>query len=152
MGLYRDDGLACYEKMPGSSLERRKKKIIKLFKENGLQITTATNLKSVEFSYVNFNLCTEKHEPYKMPNNEILHVDKKSNNPNTVLKEVPHSVNMRLQHILSSSIELLNLMKQKQSMKKHLKRVDIPSNLNITKITKKKIEIKKKNEKKKQVA
>ena len=146
MGLYRDDGLACYKRMPGPLLERRKKEIIKLFQENGLQITIATNLKSVDFLDVNLNLCTEKHKPYKKPNNEILYVNKMSNHPNTVLKEVPHSVSMRLQHISSSSIEF---DEAKSEYEKALKKSGYSFKLEYHEDNKKKDGNQKKNEKKK---
>ena len=38
-GLYRDDGLGCFENISGPDSERIKKKIIKVFKSNGLNIT-----------------------------------------------------------------------------------------------------------------
>ena len=39
VGLYRDDGLAIGKQMPGPELERKRKKIIEIFKKYGLAIT-----------------------------------------------------------------------------------------------------------------
>ena len=42
-GLYRDDGLGCYKKLPGPEMERTRKEIIQLFKANNLSITIDAN-------------------------------------------------------------------------------------------------------------
>ena len=49
IGLYRDDGLALSDKT-GVETDRLKKQIIKIFKDNGLNITTTTNVKIVNVS------------------------------------------------------------------------------------------------------
>ena len=36
MGLYRDDGLFIFKNMSGPEVERKKKEIVKIFKNNGL--------------------------------------------------------------------------------------------------------------------
>ena len=53
MGLYRDDGLGIFKKMSGSEVERKKKEIVKIFKNNGLSITVKTNIKTFSFSKIN---------------------------------------------------------------------------------------------------
>ena len=49
VGLYRDDGLGVMKNMSGPQLERKRKQIIKIFKDCGLNIAIKTNLKSVDF-------------------------------------------------------------------------------------------------------
>ena len=44
VGLYRDDGLAVMRNVGKPEVERRKKRIIKLFKDNGLSITILDSL------------------------------------------------------------------------------------------------------------
>ena len=44
VGLYRDDGLAAINNANGPKLDRIRKDIIALFKEEGLSITIETNL------------------------------------------------------------------------------------------------------------
>ena len=62
VGLYRDDGLACLEKISGPATDKIRKDIIRTFRENfGLKITITTNLKTVNFLDVTFNLCTRKY-------------------------------------------------------------------------------------------
>ena len=64
VGLYRDDGLACLEKISGPATDKIRKDIIRTFRENfGLKITITTNLKTVNFLDVTFNLCTGKYQP-----------------------------------------------------------------------------------------
>ena len=45
-GLYRDNGLVIARNLFGPEIERKRKVIIKLFKECGLNITIQTNLKT----------------------------------------------------------------------------------------------------------
>ena len=45
IGLYRDDGLAIFKNVSGSTAEKIKKDIQKLFKDNHLNITVQCNLK-----------------------------------------------------------------------------------------------------------
>ena len=46
---YRDNGLSYFENKSGPELEKIKKKICKIFKDNGLNITTETNLHITEY-------------------------------------------------------------------------------------------------------
>ena len=49
IGLYRDDCISCFENKSGPELEKIKKKICKIFKDNGLNITIETNLHITEY-------------------------------------------------------------------------------------------------------
>ena len=104
-GLYRDDGLACHRRIPGPSLEKLKKEIIKLFHDKGLKITINTGMKSVDFLDITLDLNKENFKPFKKPNNEVLYVHKNSSHPQSVLKQIPKSVNHRLQTISSGKEE-----------------------------------------------
>ena len=69
IGLYRDDGLACFENVSDSQAERIWKELISIFKtEFKLNITSETNLKIVNFLDVTWNLNTRTHEPYLQKN------------------------------------------------------------------------------------
>ena len=48
-GLYRDDGRGLVENMSGPAVERNKKELVKIFKNNGLSITAKTNIKQPTF-------------------------------------------------------------------------------------------------------
>ena len=76
--LYRDDGLSCFENKSEPELEKNKKKIRKIFKDNGLNITTETNLHITEYLDVTFNLKTGKYYPYMKQNNSLNYIHKQS--------------------------------------------------------------------------
>ena len=70
IGLYRDDGLSIFESLSWPQIERKKKNIIKVFKMCGLPIIVTTNITSIDFLDVTFNLKTESYQPFRRPNNE----------------------------------------------------------------------------------
>ena len=99
-GLYRDDGLGTIRNTPKTTLTRLTKDIFKLFKtEFGLSITMDTNLTIVNFLDVTFNLSTNRYYPYRKPNDQPIYIHKESNHPPHVTKQLPNSVNKRLNDI-----------------------------------------------------
>ena len=100
--LYRDDGLAIVKQMPGPELERKRKKIIEIFKKYGLAITIKTNLFVVNFLDIQFNLLNGTFKPYRKPNNDPIYVHKDSNHLPQVLKELPKTIGKRISTISSS--------------------------------------------------
>ena len=60
VGLYRDDGLAAINSSSGPILDKMRKNIIALFKNERLSITIETNLFETDFLGVTFNLATGK--------------------------------------------------------------------------------------------
>ena len=56
IGLYRDDGLAIFKTISGPKLEKVKKDIQKLFKENELDIVIQCNMKTINYLDVTLNL------------------------------------------------------------------------------------------------
>jgi hypothetical protein len=98
VGLYRDDGLAVCSAR-ARQVETLKKKICSIFRENNLKITIEANKSSVNFLDVNLNLNSGIFKPYMKPNDTPLYVDSKSNHPPSILKNIPLSVNKRLNNI-----------------------------------------------------
>ena len=99
-GLYRDDGLGTLKTTPKTTLERLKKDLFKLFKEEfGLAITLETDLTVVNFLDVTLDLHGEKHHPYRKPNDNPLYIHSESNHPPHVTKQLPISINKRLSEI-----------------------------------------------------
>ena len=47
-------------------IERKKKELVKTFKNNGLSITVKTNLKTANFLDTHFDLVKEIYLPYKV--------------------------------------------------------------------------------------
>ena len=102
VGLYRDDGLSAFKDTSGPQSEKIKKKIQKIFRENGLQITISCNLKVVDYLDVTFNLNDGSYKPYRKPNDETLYIHAKSNHPPNIIKQLPLSVEERLRELSSS--------------------------------------------------
>ena len=103
--LYRDDGLGYYKKGPGPSIERLRKDIIKLFKDSGLNITIESNMSTVNFLDVTFNLEAAKYRPYKKPNDQLLYIHKESNHPPTVKRQLPSMIQQRLSELSTDENE-----------------------------------------------
>ena len=70
-GLYRDYGLGIFESLSGAQIERRKKNIIKVFKESVLLIIVTTNIISVDFLDVAFKLKTAWYQSFRKPNKNL---------------------------------------------------------------------------------
>ena len=100
IGLYRDDGLAAFDKTP-QEIERIKKELCKIFHENDLKITVEANKTKVNFLDVTLDLQSGKHYPFTKEGNVPLYVHKKSNHPPSILKNIPDSINKRLSEISS---------------------------------------------------
>ena len=99
VGLYRDDGLGILRNLSGPEIERIRKRIIKIFKDSGLNITIKMNLKTVDFLDVRFDLLNGTYQPYRKPNNQPVYINKQSNHPPNILKELPKAINKRISDI-----------------------------------------------------
>ena len=100
-GLYRDDGLGVTTQRP-QQVENTKKRICEIFRNMGLKITIEANKRIVDFSDVNLDLSRNIFMPYLKPNNKLLYVNKQSNHPPLILKNIPLSVNRRLSELSCS--------------------------------------------------
>ena len=100
IGLYRDDGLAAFNKTP-QEIEKIKKELSKIFQENDLKITIKANKSIINFLDVTLDLHSGKHYPFTKEGNIPLYVHKKSNHPPSILKNIPDSTNKRLSEISS---------------------------------------------------
>ena len=100
-GLYRDDGLAISRRLPGRAADRNRKEIIKMFEDLGLKITIQVNLKIVHFLDVTFDLDAGKHYPYRKPNDTPLYINKLSDHPPQILKNLPAAIGRRISRISS---------------------------------------------------
>ena len=117
-GLYRDDGLIVLQGKNGHEKDKIKKDIIKIFQKIGFQIDIDINLKIVNFLDVTFNLTENSYKPYKKPNDRLLYINTESNHPPEIIKQIPISINKRLNQN-SSSEEIFNNSKTEyeQSLK-----------------------------------
>ena len=87
LSLYRDDVLACLQKISGPASVKIRKDIIRTFWENfGLKITITKNLKTVNFFDVTFNLCTGKYQQYEKLNDTATYINANSNHPSNIIR------------------------------------------------------------------
>lgn len=100
IGLYRDDGLAIFNKSP-KEIEDIKKDICNTFSKHGLRITIEANKKVVNFLDVTLDLNRSSFRPYSKPGNTPQYVHSKSNHPPSIIKNIPEAINRRLSEISS---------------------------------------------------
>ena len=72
------------------------------FESYNLRITIDVNHKIVDFLDVTFNLESGLYQPFLKPNDSPIYVNKDSNHPPCILKNLPASVNKRLSSISSN--------------------------------------------------
>ena len=97
-GLYRDDGLGILRSTSGPEADRKRKSIIKIFKECGLSITCEINKKIVDFPDVRFNSNDQTYEPYRKLSNGSVYINKQSNHPPNAA-DTPKTISKRLTNI-----------------------------------------------------
>ena len=85
----------------GPQIERKRNDIIKIFKTARLNITIQAGLRIVNFLDVQFNLNNSTYQPYRKPDNTPVYINKKSNHPPVVLKQLPKSIAKRISDISS---------------------------------------------------
>ena len=86
----------------GPDLEKIKKKICRIFKDKGFNITIETNLHITENLDVTFNLKTGKYYSYRKQNNSLHYIHKQFNNPLSIIKRIPSIISKRLSDISSN--------------------------------------------------
>ena len=123
VGLYRNDGLACFEYTSGPQANRIRKDFIKSFKEDvDLSITCKTNLKAVPFLYVTLNLTTGKYQPYNKPDNNPLYINIPSNHPASIIQNLPSNISKRINNLSSDEATYI---KSKDLTTMHWFKVDL---------------------------
>ena len=94
-GLYRDDGLIYPENANGSLISKIEKALYRIFKRYQLKI--AKEQKGHTVNFLDVTLSTDgSHKPYMKPNSSLKYVNKASNHPPSIPKNIPSSVQKRL--------------------------------------------------------
>ena len=81
--------------------DKTRKELHKIFEQFGLKITAESNLHVVNFLDVTFDLSTGKYKPYRKPNDDPLYIQKLSNHPPSILRQLPASINKRISTLSS---------------------------------------------------
>ena len=102
VGLYHDDGLGILQNISKPKIERKKKSIVKVFKGCDLTITIQCYLKRGDFLDVTFDLENNVYRPFRKENNKPFYINKHSNHPPSVLKQLPKSIEKRMSETSSN--------------------------------------------------
>ena len=93
--MYRDDGISVMSGN-GHDKDQKRKAIIRIFKQQGFNITWEVNVKKVQFLDVMLDLENNCYKPYHKLNSQIMYVANGSNHPRVVLNNIPEGINKRL--------------------------------------------------------
>ena len=100
-GLYRDDGLEYIENANGPLINKIEKALHRIFKRNHLKISIEQ--KGLSVNFLDVTLGTDgSYKPYRKPNGITKYVNKTSNHPPSIPKNIPVSIAKRLNTISSS--------------------------------------------------
>ena len=104
VGLYRDDGLICIENANGPLINKNEKALHRIFKRNHLKISIEQ--KGLSINFLDVTPGTDgSYKPYRKPNGITKYVNKASNHPPPILKNIPVFTAKRLNTISSSRDE-----------------------------------------------
>ena len=98
-GLFRDDGFARVSSSSGPVLDRIRKDIIAILKNEGLSIIFKTNLVKRDFLDVTLNLLPGNIFIFGKVNNKPLYLNAKSYYLCTTIKELLKMINKRLPYL-----------------------------------------------------
>ena len=122
VGLYRDDGLACFENVSGPQAEKIRKDVFKIFKQEfDLNITRKTNLKIVNFLDVTLNLSMGKYQPCNKLDNDPLYIDINYNHPRNITKNLLHSISNQRKSLFNGTKDLYNNTLKTNGYKQNIK-------------------------------
>ncbi len=79
-----------------SLADKTSKELHKCFEQFGLKITAEANLHVVNFLDVTFDLNNGKFKPYRKPNDDPLYINRHSNHPASIIKQLPTSINKHI--------------------------------------------------------
>ena len=77
-------------------LDKTRKELHKIFEQFDLKITAEVNLNVVNFLDVTFDLNNAKHKPYRKPNDDPLYINRHSNHPPSITRQLPTAINKRI--------------------------------------------------------
>ena len=96
VGLYRDDGLAIIQGKSARIADNVRKELHEIFKAHGLRITAEISHQTVNFLDITLNLSDGTYAPHMKPNSVPLYINRNSNHPPAIIKQLPKSINKRI--------------------------------------------------------
>ena len=73
-------------------LDKTRKELHTIFEQFDLKISAEVNLKVVNFLDVTFDLNNAKHKPYRKPNDDPLYINRHSNYPPSITRQLPTAI------------------------------------------------------------
>ena len=110
IGLHRDYGFSIIKNCSDPQMEKIKKQLQKVCKNNGLDVFIECSMKIVNYLHVTFNTNDGTYRPYQKHNiidNIIQYVHVESNHPPNIINQIPNAIEKRLSQ-LSSNEDILN--------------------------------------------
>ena len=77
-----------------SSAVRRPSSAVR--RPSAFYLPAESNLRIVNFLDVTFDLNNGKYRPYRKPNDDPLHINRYSNHPPSIIRQLPTSINKRI--------------------------------------------------------
>ena len=102
IGLYRDDGLLVIPNSNGPKTSNIQKRLVRAFRFLGFKVEIKSNIRSVNFLDVTLDLPSGSYKPFSKDNANPSYVHIESNHPHHILKQIPRSVNFRINRNSSS--------------------------------------------------
>jgi hypothetical protein len=93
--------LALIKSKSARLADKTRKELHKIFELFDLKITAESNLRIVNFLDVTFDLNNGKYRPYRKPNDDPLYINRYSNHPPSIIRQLPTSINKRIALISS---------------------------------------------------
>ena len=81
--------------------DKTRKELHKTFEQFNFKITADANLRIVNFLDVTFDVSNGKFKPYRKHNDDPLYIDRHSNHPPSIIKQLQTTINKRIS-LLSS--------------------------------------------------
>ena len=83
-------------------MEKIKKRLQNVFRNNGLDVIIECNLKVINYLHVTLNLNNGTYRPYQKPDNIIHYIHVESNDPPNIIKQIPKTIEKRLSQVSSN--------------------------------------------------
>ena len=100
--IYRDDGAIMTYNLPRAN--QRLVEVIKaVFMEEQLNITIEANVSVLNFLDVTLDITNAEYRPYHKENHTPIYVHAESNHPQSILKQIPLTVQRRISNLCSDS-------------------------------------------------